>query len=302
MNWWRLLKGRVRRGEPLKAHTTFGIGGPARFFVEPQDLEDLKLLLGLLKRSKIPFLLLGAGSNILADDAGIGRAVIKLSSPCFCRVSCRGSIIEAGAGAGLGRVISVSMKNGLCGAEFLTGIPGTVGGALAMNAGISERMAGNRTGYRSISSIVRDVTVMDRCGRVKTLSKDELVFSYRDSSLKRYIVLSCRLGLRKKDSRLVARRIRAYALRRSKTQASTGHSAGCVFKNPPGDSAGRLIDACGLKGRRSGGACISYAHANFIVNLGKASSKDVLRLIRLARRKVQDRFRVRLEPEIEIWR
>ena len=164
MNLLKGLKGRVRRDLPLKRYTTFKIGGRARFFVEPKDQDDLKILLGLAKKYRIPVAVIGAGSNILAGDRGIKGIVVKLSSPYFNKLSVKGNCIEAGSGVWIGRLLSFSRKCGLSGLEFLAGIPATVGGALAMNAGITKER-------RSIGNIVKSVTVMDKKGNRKVLKR-----------------------------------------------------------------------------------------------------------------------------------
>ncbi|MBI5144753.1 MAG: UDP-N-acetylmuramate dehydrogenase [Candidatus Omnitrophica bacterium] len=311
MNWWKQLnpvkniniigpkmifngiKGKVKLAEPLKRHTTFKIGGRVRFFIEPRDTADLKLLLILRKRYKIPLLVIGGGSNILAGDRGMDCAVIRLSSPYFKKISFQDNRLEAGAGNFLQRLISCAQKQGLSGLEFLAGIPGTLGGALAMNAGAWER---------NIADLVEKVTVMDYNGKVKAFTKKYLQFGYRQSNLAKYIILKARLKLDRREKKEITRQIDRYISQRKNTQELSGYSAGCIFKNPEGYSAGRLIDLCGLKGKRIGRAYISPRHANFILHKGKACAKDVLKLMGLAKRQVKDKFNLRLEPEIKIWK
>ncbi|MFA5411008.1 MAG: UDP-N-acetylmuramate dehydrogenase [Candidatus Omnitrophota bacterium] len=292
MNWQKSLRGRVRFNQPLKKHTTFKVGGPARLFIEPRDCADLKLLLSMLKRYKITPLVIGRGSNILASDAGLNRAVIRLSSPFFNRLELKDSCIEAGAGNLLNRVVGFARKHGLSGPEFLAGIPGTVGGALAMNAGAWGK---------NISGLVQKVTIMDYRGNTRTLKKKDIRFVYRSSSLAKYIILSCRIKGLKKDKRAIEKTIRGYLNSRRMSQDLSGPSAGSVFKNPQGKSAGRLIDLCGLKGKKIGDACISRKHANFIINQGNAQAADILRLMGLIKKRVKDKFRINLQPEIKIW-
>lgn len=293
MNWWNGLKIKAREREPLRKHTTFKIGGRAEYFFEPGDADELKSLLSLLKRRKIPILALGAGSNILASDKDIDAAIIRLSSPYFKGVKFKGSFVEAGSGLMLNQLLLASKRRGLSGAEFLAGIPGTVGGALIMNAGLKEE---------SIADIVESVTVIDYNGGVKTLPKTGIKFEYRQSSLSKYIIVSAVIKLAKKDKRDIADRIAQYLTRRRLSQDLSYPSAGCVFKNPRGYSAGQLIDLCGLKGRRSGGACVSRRHANFILNKGNAKAKDVFALMDLIGKEVRSKFKIKLEPEIKIWR
>jgi len=294
MNWWRNLKGKIRLREPLKNHTTFKIGGPAKFFIEPKDTNDLKLLLGLIRRYKLPLFVIGSGSNLLITDKRINGVVLRLNAPYFKELSCRDNYLNIGAGLLLSKVILFAKEHGLSGVEFLAGIPGTVGGALAMNAGV----AWNK---HSIVEVVESVTVMDYKGKTRILNKKEIRFSYRRSSLSKYIILSALIRLKRRNKKQINDKIKAYLKYRRLTQDLSKPSAGCVFRNPAGDSAGRLIDLCGLKGKRIGDAAVSLRHANFILNLGKASARDVCRLMDFIRRKVNDRFNVNLTPEIKIW-
>lgn len=292
MNWQKNLKGKIKPGEPLKRHTTFKIGGPAEFFIKPKGISDLKLLLKGLKSDKIPILVIGAGSNILAADKGIKAAVLKLNAPDFRKVSFRGNYLNAGSGLMLQQLLSLAVKRGLSGMEFLAGIPGTLGGALVMNAGAWGR---------DIASLVREVKVMDYYGRAKTLKRKEIKFSYRKSGLDKYIILSACLKLIPAKQKEIRDNINKYLELRRNTQDTGLANAGCIFKNPQAGSAGRLIDLCGLKGKRMGGARISLKHANFILNKGNARSRDVLGLMRLMRKTVKQKFKVSLEPEIKIW-
>lgn len=300
MNWPKHLKARVRQREPLKKHTSFRIGGPAKFFIEPHGLSSLKFLLSILKRYNVPPLLIGSGSNLLVNDKGVDAAVLHLSSPYFRRIVFKGGFLEAGAGVMLSRVISEAKRRGLSGAEFLAGIPGTVGGALAMNAGISEVHSSQLT-VHSVGDLVGKVRIMDHNGNIRILDKKQIKFGYRKSSLAKYIILSARLRLVKKNKEEIENKIKGYIFRRRSTQDLKHYSAGCVFKNPEGESAGKLIDLCGLKGRGIGRAKVSFKHANFIINTGGATARDVLRLMSLIRKRVREKFNIDLEPEIKIW-
>ncbi|MEI6631700.1 MAG: UDP-N-acetylmuramate dehydrogenase [bacterium] len=301
MKWWKPLKGKVKIKEKLCRHTTLKVGGAADFFVYPKDAADLKLLLNLLKRGKMPFLLIGAGSKILASDKGFRGVVISLDSPYFKEIRCRGNYLEAGGAVKLGKLLSVARKHGLSGAEFLAGIPATIGGALAMNAGISQRTKDAKIKTRDISQLVTEVTVMDYNGDIKRLKRKEINFGYRRGSLSKYIILSASLRLRKKDRERIAESMKEYLDYRKRTQDPSWLSAGCVFKNPKGYSAGRLIDLCSLKGKKIGGAGISIRHANIIINTGGAKAGDILRLMVLISEKVRLKFNIELEPEIKIW-
>lgn len=294
MNWLKGFRGSVKLKERLSGHTSFKIGGPCDYFLEPEDKEDLKLLLGRLKRYKIPFLVLGAGTNILVSDKGVRKAVIRLSSPDFTRLTRKGNYVEAGAGCFLARFISFTKKQGLGGNEFLSGIPGTIGGALTMNAG------GGRRGS-AFGDLVKSASVMDYNGKIKTLNRKKLRFGYRESNIRRCIVLSAKLKLESKKAKEIDNNLKGYVRLRSESQDLSRPCAGSIFKNPSSEPAGRLIELCGLKGRMLGGAGISMKHANFILNLRNARFADVSELMGLIKRKVRDRFGITLEPEVEIW-
>ncbi len=293
MNWWKNLKGKVNLKEPLKKHTTFRIGGKAKFFIEPKDNEDLKLLLKLVKRYRMPLWVIGSGSNILINDNGLAGVVLRLSSHFFKKVFFKNNSVTTGSGTQLSRLVWLAQKKGLSGAEILAGIPATIGGALAMNAGVKGK---------NIGALVKNVTVMDYHGRVKILKKKDLKFSYRDSHLSKYIILAATLKLVKKNKDKISAAIKHYLDYRKSTQDYSFPSAGCVFKNPPGDSAGRIIDLCGLKGKGIGGARVSRIHANFILNHGNAKAAEVLRLMRSLSREAKERFNLIFKPEIKKWR
>lgn len=293
MNWWRGLKGKIKQREPLKRHVTFKIGGPARFFIEPKDIADLKLLLALKKRYKIPILVIGRGSNLLVDSNGVNAVVIRLSSTAFRKLSFKGNIADAGSGVLLKDIVIESAQRGLSGLEFLSGIPGTLGGALAMNAGMGRHGP-------SIGDFVRQVKVMNYSGEIKELR--DINFSYRNSGLKKYIILEASLGLEKSTKAVVSDKIMDYWKQRRLRQDASRPNAGCIFRNPGHDSAGRLIELCGLKGKKIGGSAVSLKHANFILNKNHARSADVLALMQLIKERVRGKFKVSLIPEIEIWK
>jgi UDP-N-acetylmuramate dehydrogenase len=293
MLWPKNLNKEIKTGIKLADLTSFKIGGRARFFFEPRDLESLQEALACARRAKVKVFILGAGSNILANDSGIDGMVIKLSGRDFKGLDNQGACIRAGSGLKLNQLVLFAKDKGLSGLEFLAGIPGTLGGALAGNAGAWGR---------SIGEQVKEVSVLDYNGRMKLLAGRNLRFAYRKSNLNKYIILSAKLKLHAADKDRIAFKIKGYLLRRSKTQGNSLPNAGCIFKNPAKFPAGKLIDACGLKGKTKGAAVISMVHANFILNLGKAKSRDVLSLMDLMRRKVRERFKINLQPEIKIWR
>ena len=284
---------KYRRTELLSKHTTFQIGGLAQYWAEPKDVAQLARLFSWCKKNKKRVRVIGAGSNILAVDQGVCGVVVCLNSSSFTAISKVGRFCLVGAGVLLPALISYCTQQGLSGAEFLCGIPGTLGGAIAGNAGTKDK---------SIGDLVEFVIVMDYNGNIRKQSAADLDFTYRNSNLKNCVVLQACLKLVKKDKTIIRANIARYALARRMSQGKGWLSAGCCFKNPSGDSAGRLIDACGLKGSRRGQAIISNSHANFILNDGRATASDVLALIRRIKRSVKKRFGISLELEIKIWR
>lgn len=293
MNWQKGLKFRVELDSPLKEKTTFRIGGEAKWFSRPKDSRELALLVGKAKNYRLPVFILGAGSNILVSDKGVRGIVVKLDSPFFKKASCSGSALEAGSGALLGQLIRKAGAFGLSGLEFLSGIPGSLGGALAMNAGCWGRC---------ILDLVEKVQVMDYNGAIKNLTRKDIRFGYRNSGLSNYIILAAHLGLTRKPKVEIRKKQEDYLRQRRNSQDVSLPNAGCIFKNPKKNSAGRLIDLCGLKGRHIGNAVISRKHANFILNGGNAKAADVLRLMNLAKKEVKKRFNITLIPEIKIWK
>jgi UDP-N-acetylmuramate dehydrogenase len=240
--------------------------------------------------------ILGRGSNIVASDAGLKAAVIRLDAAAFKKISSDGVSVHAGAGGSLAALVRYCAVRGLSGLEFLVGIPGTIGGALVMNAGITA----NGRSF-SIGDFVESVTVMDYNSTVTVLGRKSLKFGYRSSNLISKCVLAVRFRLQKKDKASIRQAMAAYAARRRKTQDRQYPNAGCIFKNPRAASAGQLIDGCGLKGRRRGGSQVSRTHANFIINVQHAKACDVLRLMRVVQKEVKSKYRILLEPEIKIW-
>jgi UDP-N-acetylmuramate dehydrogenase len=293
MNWPKNLKSKVFKKEPLSRHTTFKIGGPAEFFIGVRDLADLKTIVNLVKIYKVPLRIIGAGSNILAADRGIRGIILNLNQPFFKKINFKGNTAEAGAGCSLPQFIRQCQLRGLTGMEFLAGIPGTIGGALMMNAGVKNS---------SIADLVENVRAMDYNGTVKDLGRKEIKFGYRSSGLDKYIILDARFRLKSARPLKIKKKIQDNLTKRKVKQDYAYPSAGCVFKNPPQDSAARLIDLCGLKGKSIGAAAVSLKHANFIVNLGQAKAKDVLKLIGLLKKEVKNKFNIELEPEIKIWK
>lgn len=280
------------RDEPLAPYTWMKLGGPAQFFLTPRDRAELVQVLAACARLNLPVHILGGGSNILVREEGVGGAVIRLSAAPFAEVSVSGTTIRAGTGVLLSHIISEAVRAGLAGLENLAGIPGTLGGALCGNAG-------GRQG--EIATLVKSVTVISRDGVVSTRTGDDLQFAYRNSNLAEDIVLEAELELQQDDPNEISNRLRKIWILKKSTQPLGSQSAGCIFKNPGGSSAGAMIEKAGLKGTRVGGAEVSDRHANFIVTHEGATSSDVLRLIDLIRSKVAEQFGIHLELEIKIW-
>lgn len=280
------------RDEPLAPYTWLKIGGPAQYFLRPRSIDELAEVVRCCHENQLPIRILGGGSNVLVRDEGVSGVVVSLADENFSKIEIVDGVVRCGAGTLLSNLISHTVKAGLGGLDALVGIPGTVGGALHGNAG-------GRSG--DIGEFVHSVKVLTAAGEFFTRTEDELSFAYRQSSLNELTILEAEFKLHPDDPEEIARRMRKLWIMKKATQPLTFQSAGCIFKNPRGMSAGLLIDQAGLKGTRVGNAEISDRHANFIVAHPGASSQDVLRLIDLARSKVNEQFRVDLELEIKIW-
>lgn len=282
----------TRRDEPLAQHTWMKVGGPAQYFIEPRDPDELVSVVKCCQENSISVRIIGGGSNLLVRDEGVGGAVIRLDGDAHAVIEVDGNTIRCGSGALLSNLISSAVKAGLAGLENLVGIPGTVGGALHGNAG-------GRSG--DIGQFVSSVKVLTATGEVFTRSRDELSFAYRFSSINELCILEANFEVPDGDADDITQRMRKLWIMKKASQPLSFQSAGCIFKNPRGLSAGDLIEQAGLKGTRIGGAEISDRHANFIVNDDNATSGDIQRLISLAQSKVSEQFGVDLEVEIEIW-
>ena len=292
----RLVRGVVRAGEPLARYTSLRIGGPADLWVEPASEADLITLLRWARSQGLPVTALGGGSNVLVPDEGLRGLVVRVGFDHIRWGSPEGDggcRVVAGAGTPLARLIHEAAHRGCSGLEPCAGIPGTVGGAVVMNAG---------TRYGYIGDVVEWLRVVDGEGRVQTWSREQCGFGYRTSRLQQepVTVVEAQLVLRPGQREQILTTLRQHTAYRQRTQPLRYPNVGSVFKNPPGDSAGRLIEACGLKGLRRGGAQIAQQHANFIINLGGAQAADVLALMATAWRCVRDRFGVILEPEVRL--
>ncbi len=283
------LDGELRRDEPMARHTSWRIGGPAALFAVCDTLKDLGLVTRVLAEESVPFTAVGKGSNLLVADEGYAGAVVTLGRG-FMRHSVGEGRLEAGAGTALAFVVQEAFREGLDGLAFAVGIPGTVGGALAMNAGSKDEWIGE---------LVESVTVFVPGEGLRRLRGSEVEWGYRTSSLPgEGIIVECVLSVCSGEPvRIRAEMDRNFRMRRN-TQPVGKASAGSVFKNPGEDSAGRLIETAGLKGARLGDAVVSTVHANFIVNEGDATAADVLGLVRRIQMTVKEIHGVELRPEI----
>jgi UDP-N-acetylenolpyruvoylglucosamine reductase len=282
---------RVTAPAPLAARTTLRVGGPADVLIEPADEADLARALRFCHDRGLPWRALGRGSNLLVRDGGVREWMLRLGRPAFRQITVRGNRLFCGAGVPLPLLGATACRHGLAGLEFLEGIPGSVGGALRMNAG-AHRAA--------IFDVVERVRGFDRAGRRHEWTPDRLAPRYRECAfLRDHLAVEAVFVGRPDDPAAIRRRRETLQARRRRTQPSEP-SAGCVFKNPAGRSAGELIEACGLKGAREGGARVSPRHANFIINAGGATAADLERLICRVQQTVRERAGVDLEREIEI--
>lgn len=285
------LRGTMLIDEPMAAHTTWRVGGPADRCYIPADIDDLARFI-TNRPAEEQIIWVGLGSNLLVRDGGIRGSVVMTTGILNELAVREPGVISAGAGVACAKVARFGAERGLSGAEFLVGIPGTVGGALRMNAGAF----GSETWQ-----IVRAVETIDRRGRRHGRTRAEFRAAYRSVDLPAgEWFLGAEFSLRTDPGRQSAGRIREFLARRAATQPMGMFSCGSVFKNPAGDYAGRLIDVCGLKSMRVGGARVSEKHANFIVNEGKASASDIEELIHLVQRRVRETFGILLEPEVQI--
>lgn len=290
---FNFIKGDVYRDFEIKNFTTFKVGGKVDYFIIPKDYEDIKLTLKIGRDYNIPVYLMGNGSNLLISDRGIKGIIIRISKVNFHKKEIKDNYIISESGVPLSELISISLKSELSGLEYLHGIPGVLGGVIAMNAGTN--------GY-SISDFIKEIKVMDRFGEIMVLPKEEFGFSYRRSSIieKKLIVLEAILELKKSKKENIFLTLKEKINRRKETQPLKFPTAGCVFKNEGDNRAGFLIEKAGCKGLRVGDAEVSTLHANFILNKGNATFKDIISLMKIVRDKVFEKFNIVLNPEIII--
>ena len=281
---------RVLEQEPMARHTTFRIGGPADYFVELESIDEVKAGVRICQEENLPWFVLGRGSNLLVSDQGY-RGVILSIYKGFQKVEIDGEILTVQAGTLLTTLSGKALDASLAGMEFASGIPGTVGGAVVMNAGAYGG---------EMKDIVRQVTVLDQEGIVRTLTGEEMQFGYRTSLAKKkgYIVLETVLELQHGQKEEIRERMQGLKAKRIAKQPLEYPSAGSTFKRPEGYFAGKLIMDAGLRGAHVGDAQVSEKHCGFVVNTGHATAADVRELMRQIQEKVQEQFGVRLEPEV----
>jgi len=280
------IRGEVRFKEPLSFHTSLRIGGPADIFVVPQDVDDIRHALLFAEREQLSVAVIGGGNNLLVRDRGVRGVVLRLEG-CLGRAE---AIV--GAGVSLSALIREAAALNLGGIECLVGVPATIGGALAMNAGTPDGWIGD---------FVSAVYFLHPDGTLGEFKPTSGAFTYRAFDAPAGAVLiGCRLRLTRRPIAEIQKDVKVRLKHKKATQPLALASAGCVWKNPPGDFAGRLIEKCGLKGKRINGAEVSSKHANFIVNRGGGTAADILALMELTRERVQHQFGIVLEPEIRI--
>lgn len=282
---------RIRENEPMRNHTTWRIGGPADRLVQPESVEELCQAIREAQESKESYYVIGGGSNLLVSDDGIAGTVIQLGGS-LTGVEIIDDCIIAEAGVPLPFLARKAAENGLSGLEFAAGIPGSVGGAVFMNAGAYQGQ---------ISNVIEQVTCCDACGQLITLDAADCAFAYRNSRFKQnreFIIVSVKMRLTPGIKEEIIEQMQKNTASRNAKQPVEYPNAGSIFKNPPGDAAGRLIELAGAKGWRQGDAQVSEKHSNFIVNTGNASSSDVLQLVERVKQAVYAETGVRLEEEI----
>jgi len=285
----RFFRGNISLNEPLARFTTFRIGGPADYYLEPKDKDDLLQIVQYFQQHAFPYIVIGNGSNVLISDRGYRGAAINLEYG-FSDICLEHNIVVAGAGVKLSQLVDFCIEHNFRGTEMLAGIPGTLGGAIVMNAGA---YGGEISDYMTEVEVIRGTSY-------KKIKKEEGGFAYRRSNLERDIVVRASFKFPQGDKEELKRVRKELLRKRNETQPVNFPNAGSIFKNPPGDYAGRLIQECGLKGLKVGGAEVSERHANFIINKENATAQDVLALIQIIRQKVLEQFNINLELEVKV--
>ena len=284
-------KDNVRINEPMKNHTTFKIGGPAQYYVTPESVTQIQEVVSLCRDMNIPLHVIGNGSNILVGDDGVDGVVLALFNT-FSDYEIKDNVITAQAGMSLIKLAVIALREGLTGLEFASGIPGSVGGAVYMNAGAYDGQ---------MKDVVTSVTVLDEAGDIRILGRDELDMGYRTSAVAKHnmIVLQVIIELKAGNKEQIKDRMNQLSELRKQKQPLEYPSAGSTFKRPEGYFAGKLIADAGLKGYSIGGAAVSEKHAGFVVNMGGATAKDVVELTDYIKKRIIEQFGVTLELEIK---
>ncbi|MDB5304245.1 MAG: UDP-N-acetylenolpyruvoylglucosamine reductase [Phycisphaerales bacterium] len=282
----------VTENVPLAPRTWYKIGGPARWYVQPRNAEELRQAALRCVENNIPIYVLGLGANLLVSDTGVNGAVFRLDAEHWRRVKFEGTAVEVGAGADMQKLVLRTVRQGLAGIECLAGIPGTVGGGVRMNAGGK---------FGDLGAVVTRVQVMDAHGTLFERTKDDLVFDYRSTNIVAPFILGTTLELEEEDPERIMQRTKEIWMFKRNSQPLNTKNAGCIFKNPRGLSAGALIDQAGLKGMQVGGAEVSTKHANFIIAHPGCKADDVLKLVKIIREKVYEKNQLVLESEVKIW-
>jgi UDP-N-acetylmuramate dehydrogenase len=286
------LEAIVTEDEPLARHTWYRIGGPARWFIRPQSVEDLQEVVRRCNESDIKTYVLGLGANVLVGDNGVDGAVIHFDQDYWRRAKIEKNSLEVGAGVDMQKLILRTVRAGLAGIESLAGIPGTIGGGIRMNAGGK---------YGDIGSRVTKVTVMGQDGTVFDRVKGDLMFDYRQTNITSPYILGATLEVDEEDPEVLMKRTKEIWMFKKNSQPLNTKSAGCMFKNPRGLSAGALIDQAGLKGFKVGGAEVSEKHANFIIAHPGCRADDVQKIVKIIQEKVAEKSEVNLETEVKMW-
>ncbi len=282
----------VKPNEPLAPYAFLRLGGPAEFLIQPRSRDELATVVRTCFQNNVPLRILGGGCMVLVRDEGVKGVVLRLTEPAFTQVSVSGRSVKAGSGATVSAIISASARHALAGLETLVGIPGSVGGALRRNAG--DRTA-------DIGQLVRSVEVLDNRGQVQLRERDEIQFGPNFSNLDDPVILSAEFLLEQDNPDAIVKRMRKAWIQRKASQPLSFEAAARMFKNPRGLSAAALITQAGLSRTRVGGAEVSERDPNYVVARTGATSRDVLRLIDLVRSRVQERFHVELELDLDVW-
>jgi UDP-N-acetylmuramate dehydrogenase len=286
------IAGKILFHEPMSAHTSFKIGGPADIFAIPADVQDLQIIMRWAKARSMPVMIIGAGTNLLVSDKGI-RGIVIMFGGGFMSAEIRGRSVVAGCGVRLPALLRRALGAGLSGLEGLAGVPGTVGGAICMNAGTSAGC---------VKDSLESVRVVDRNGLLSVVDARNLGLTYRGSTLSTsgFTVVEATFALSSEETGGIADIVESLIQRRKATQPVGIHTAGSVFKNPHGEFAGRVLESAGAKGTQVGGARVSGKHANFIENTGTATAEDVRELIRKLQQLSKEKYGITLEPEIQM--